>query len=103
MKGDTPFFNNAASKSIKTVDVIKQVHNAHNMPEFGAKNSVIQNYRNGILSTERYYDDTGTPYLDIDYTNHGNSKIHPVVPHEHKIKVENGRILRERKGRAINR
>ena len=73
------------------------------MPESGDKNSVVQNYRNGSLCTERYFDENGLPYLDIDYSNHGNPKMHPIVPHEHDIEIINGHIKREKKGRAIRR
>ena len=43
MKGRNSVFNNAASKSVKTVDYIYQVYNARTMPESGDKNSVVQN------------------------------------------------------------
>lgn len=35
-------------------------------------------------NSERYDEKDRKPYIDIDYTNHGNSKLHPHVPHEHK-------------------
>lgn len=103
MKGNNNSFNNAASRSVKMVDSVSQTYNAHSMPERGESNSVIQNYRNGSLLTERYFDESGNPYLDIDYTNHGNPKMHSIVPHEHNIEIINGRLKRERKGRAIQR
>lgn len=103
MKGNNSVFNNAASKSVKIVDSIVQVYNARSMPECGDANSVVKNYKNGSLSTERYFDEKGKPYLDIDYSNHGNPKMHPIVPHEHNIEIVNGHIKRERKGRAIKR
>lgn len=37
---------------------------------------------NQILQ-RRYYGRDGFPILDIDNYNHGNAKIHPVVPHAH--------------------
>lgn len=59
------------------------------MPSKGTINSVKQNYNDdGLLTTERYYDNQGDPYLDIDYTNHCNSKTHPHVQHEHKKSVD---------------
>lgn len=103
MKGSNSAFNNAASKSVKTVDYTFQVYNVRSMPEHGDANSVVQNYRNGSLSTERYFDEKGTPYLDIDYSNHGNPKTHPIVPHEHDIEIVDGHIKREKKGRSIKR
>ena len=38
---------------------------------------------NGKVITRRYYDKNGNADLDIDYTNHGNPKTHPKVPHRH--------------------
>lgn len=32
---------------------------------------------------EREYDEHGDPKVDTDYTDHGNSKKHPNVPHKH--------------------
>ena len=31
-----------------------------------------------------FYDKNGRAQKDIDYTDHGNPKEHPQVPHEHK-------------------
>ncbi|MBT2617427.1 MULTISPECIES: RHS repeat-associated core domain-containing protein [unclassified Bacillus (in: firmicutes)] len=42
-------------------------------------------YSNGKLKQRRYYDKNGKPKIDIDYTNHGNAKQHPKVPHRHKF------------------
>lgn len=57
----------------------------HNIPTKGKPTSVIQKYdKNGSLEKERYYDDKGKADIDIDYTDHGNSKLHPKVPHKHK-------------------
>ena len=58
---------------------------SHSVPTQGVPNSVTQNFKDGKLDSERYYDDNGNAYLDIDYTNHGNPKTHPNVPHEHDI------------------
>ena len=55
----------------------------------GNKNSVVKSYKDNRLVRERYYDEDGRAYLDIDYTNHGNPKTHPIVPHQHKISWEN--------------
>lgn len=37
----------------------------------------------GELIQRRYYDEKGRADLDIDYTDHGNPKQHPKVPHRH--------------------
>ena len=38
--------------------------------------------KNNII-TERYYDFEGKADYDVDFTNHGNPKTHPDVPHKH--------------------
>lgn len=38
---------------------------------------------NGKVVQRRYYDKDGNADLDIDYTDHGNPKAHPKVPHRH--------------------
>ncbi|MGG3871655.1 hypothetical protein [Brevibacillus laterosporus] len=39
--------------------------------------------KKGELVQRRYYDHSGKADMDIDYTNHGNPKEHPKVPHRH--------------------
>ena len=56
----------------------------HKVPYLSEPNSVFDNYRNGIIQQRRYYGKTGKPRLDIDMTDHGNPKEHPVVPHYHE-------------------
>ncbi len=98
MKSNSESFNNAGSSSVGQVDVINKVNNKHSLPLNGTPNSVTKNYKNGKLHSERYYDESGSAYLDIDYTDHGNSKMHPDVPHQHKI--INGK--RQKKGEKLN-
>ncbi len=43
---------------------------------------------------ERYYGADGLPEKDIDYTDHGNPKTHPKVPHIHPWKWVNGKKVR---------
>lgn len=58
-------------------------------------NSVIKRIINGYVVTERYYNENGEVYLDIDYTCHGNPKTHPHVPHIHRWeKDERGKLHR---------
>lgn len=38
---------------------------------------------NGKVVQRRYYDKNGNADMDIDYTDHGNPKQHPKVPHRH--------------------
>lgn len=78
-------YNTAGSKSVKNVDSVTTLDNQHNLPMKGTPNSVTKNFKDGSLNSERYYDEKGNAYLDIDYTDHGNPTTHPYVPHEHKI------------------
>ena len=94
-------YNAAGSKSVKEVESVTRLDNEHSVPTHSKPNSVIQNYQNGVLESERYFDGNGNPYLDIDYTDHGNPKMHPDVPHEHSIDTSNG-FVRERRGRGID-
>lgn len=63
------------------------------LPTKGKPNSKQVRYKDGKKVQERYYDKNGDPDYDIDYTNHGNPKEHPNVPHKHNWK--NGKRGRE--------
>ena len=90
-------YNTAGSSSVKNVSSKGTTSDLHSIPQHGTPNSVSQNYKNGNLDSERYYDSNGDAYLDIDYTNHGNPKTHPHVPHEHAISFdENGNMDRKK-------
>ncbi|MCQ2526863.1 MAG: hypothetical protein MJ130_08860 [Lachnospiraceae bacterium] len=78
-------YNGAGSSSVKNVDSVNIMADSHSVPTQCTPNSVTQNFKDGKLDSERYYDDNGNAYLDIDYTNHGNPKTHHNVPHEHDI------------------
>lgn len=95
-------YNIANSNNVKRVDTVITKTELHSMPTLSEPNSVVKNYKDGKLSSERYYDQKGNPYLDIDYSDHGNPKMHPDVPHEHRITVKNGRIHRDKRGKKIN-
>lgn len=57
----------------------------HSISITGVPNSVCRKCnKNGNIEMERYYDRKGNPLVDIDYTDHGNPKRHPKVPHIHK-------------------
>lgn len=47
--------------------------------------------KNGKLDTRRYYGKNGKAQVDIHYSNHGNSKAHPKVPHRHDWYNKNGK------------
>lgn len=76
----------------------KQTGELHSIPYKDAPNSVFDNYKDGVLQRRRYYGKDGRPRLDIDMTDHGNSKEHPVVPHYHNWYLdEKGSLKREAK------
>lgn len=94
-------YNNANSPFVGIVKEINEI-NKHEKEEIhvpikGIPNSVtVIKDNNGTLQ-ERYYNEKGDAYLDIDYSNHGNPKMHPEVPHiHHWIKDEKGNLIRKR-------
>ena len=38
---------------------------------------------NGKIKTRRWFDSNGKQVRDVDFTNHGNARTHPEVPHVH--------------------
>jgi len=94
-------YNMAGSSSVGNVESVNIVAEVHSLPTYGTPNSVTQNYRGGKIHSERYYDKNGQPYLDIDYTDHGNKKTHPKVPHQHKIVFINGEMHRDNKDTEV--
>ena len=52
-------------------------------PRKNVPNSTYTWYRYGKQFQKRWYDSQGKPKLDKDFTDHGNSKRHPVTPHYH--------------------
>lgn len=92
-------YNSAGSKDVKMVNAINIIDKACHpkIPTKGKPNSVTKLIRNGQVDQERYYDESGDVYLDIDYSDHGNSANHPIVPHEHIwIKDNCGKPQRKR-------
>lgn len=95
-------YNRAESIDVKIVNEINKISN-HSVTIKGIPNSVTQKYnKRGSLISERYYDGNGNAYLDIDYTNHGNSTQHPIVPHQHRITIIGSKVIRE-KGERIRK
>ncbi len=109
MKGNSAFYdgyNKVGSRNVKVVKketTIEIRNNDHiKVPYEGDPNSVTIIRKNGKIFQERYYDKDGLPYLDIDYTDHGNPKQHPFVPHEHGWEITpTGERKRNKKGRRI--
>ena len=49
---------------------------------------------NGNIKTRRWYDSDKKAYKDVDFSDHGNSKEHLEVPHEHMWEYNNGKPKR---------
>lgn len=96
-------YNIAGSNSVKEVDSAAITSNLHDVPKTGEPNSVSKNYKDGKLNSERYYGSDGRAYLDIDYSDHGNPKTHPIVPHEHDIWYDNNGGFHRGKDNGINK
>ncbi len=77
-------YNALKSKLVKEVCHIKSFGEGEKIPNKGTPNSVNKKVVGGYIVSERYYDENGNPYLDIDYTCHGTPKSHIHVPHIHK-------------------
>ena len=89
-------FNFKNSKLVSNVINYSCCGENQNIPSRSKPNSVIKKVINCCVVTERYYDNDGKAYLDIDYTCHGRPSSHPEVPHIHKWKKdENGNLHRE--------
>ena len=88
-------YNFYHSKLVKKVTNTNISSQGVSIPTKYIPNSVSKKIINGYVVTERYYNEKGEAYLDIDYTCHGNPKRHPFVPHIHKwTKDENGELKR---------
>ena len=93
-------YNKAGSSDVRKVDKINKIDTTDNKNKLGIKgepNSVTKNYKHGRMIQERYYDENGDVYLDIDYTDHNNPKTHPIVPHQHNwYRNEEGKLKRRK-------
>ena len=64
----------------KSVEIVKD----SKIPTTHTPNSIIRRVDNyGKLISERIFGPDGRAVKDIHYTDHGNPKQHPKVPHEH--------------------
>ena len=91
-------YNFLNSKSIKKVTYCLSSGKGASIPSKSKPNSVIKKIIDGYVTTERYYDEKGDAYLDIDYTCHGNPATHPEVPHMHHWFINNkGELERNKK------
>ena len=83
-------------RSNKYEKVVPSIKEAHNMSTKSKPLSVIGRLSNGKLVKYRYYDETGYVDKDLDLTDHGNKKMHKIVPHVHfwtkKFDKKSGKI-----------
>lgn len=77
-------FNFCSSSLVRKVTFTFSVKNFNDISLHHLPNSVFKKVINKRVISERYYNENGDVYLDIDYTDHKNPKTHPVVPHIHR-------------------
>lgn len=87
-------YNLAGSSKVRKVEKVEIANGVHKVPKKSTPNSVFQKIINGKIQEERYYNNKGEPYLDIDYTDHGRPDIH-TNPHQHIIRIINNKFTRE--------
>lgn len=56
---DREYGHKAGSNSVRNVESVTATNNAHGIPTHGEPNSVSRKFKNGELSSERYYDENG--------------------------------------------
>ena len=68
-------------------DEHSSTNNSKDFKRTGKPNSSIDHVdEKGRIITRRWYDGNGRAKKDVDFTDHGNPKTHPEVPHEHTWK-----------------
>jgi hypothetical protein len=70
-------------KILRKEDILMDRYHA-NLPMKAEPDSVKDLVRDdGTVKQRRYYGHDGKPQKDLDMTDHGNPKLHPIVPHAH--------------------
>lgn len=62
---------------------IERFDDIPSLEEKGKPNSRADLYKNGKLIQSRWYGPNGLAERNRDFTDHGNSKQHPNVPHDY--------------------
>jgi len=67
--------------------IIIKITDDRRLSLYGNPNTVTRQIRrrDGSTMMDRHYGRDGRAFRDIDYTNHGNSSTHSIVPHQHKF------------------
>lgn len=86
----------APNKYAKSIPIVLT---KRSLPTKGKPLSVVGKKMNGKIVQYRYYDEEGYVEKDLDLTDHGNPKEHPVVPHLHTWT----RVWNEKRGKMIPR
>ena len=74
----------STAKSDKRLSDAHKVVQVHKLDEESEPNTVIANLdKKGNLKEKKYYGPDGKVTKEIHYTDHGNAKKHPIVPHAH--------------------
>lgn len=72
------------------------------LPFHGKPNSSADlPYPDGTVKQRRYYDRSGRPIKDVDFTDHGSPKSHPEVPHQHTWGWEKGKWKRPKQWEPV--
>ena len=78
------FEKEKADKAYPPANEHSSTNNPKDLEETGKPNSSIDRVdEKGRIITRRWYDGNGRAKKDVDFTDHGNPKTHPEVPHEH--------------------
>jgi hypothetical protein len=80
----TPIVDYETNKQNGTPTSNHSVQKGRSLPVKDKAYSSKDLYKDNKLVQRRYYDKNGKADEDIDYTNRGNPKQHPKVPHRHK-------------------
>ena len=73
-----------ADKAYPPANEHSSTNNPKDFERTGKPNSSIDRVdEKGRIITRRWYDGNGRAKKDVDFTDHGNPKTHPEVPHEH--------------------
>jgi len=73
-----------ADKAYPPANEHSSTNNPKDFEKTGKPNSSIDRVdEKGRIITRRWYDGDGRAKKDVDFTDHGNPKTHPEVPHEH--------------------
>ena len=78
------FEKEKADKAYPPANEHSSTNNPKDFERTGKPNSSIDRVdEKGRIITRRWYDGNGRAKKDVDFTDHGNPKTHPEVPHEH--------------------